>query len=136
MHEISSLAETFEARSKKHAQSIDERVKRALSEHESALRQCLSDEQKRIENATRAHSRRMARIVARTWIAAALAVAATIAAASGVLWWQATEIADRQQTLAQLPDTALSRCSGRLCVRIATDTPAYGQNSQYRIIAE
>lgn len=141
MSEISQMAAAFESKSKEQAESIETTVQNALAAHESALRQCLESEHKKIENATRKHARRMAWIVAKPWLMALVAVLVLIAAAGGVMRWQASEIWERQQTLSALANVNadVTTCNGRPCVQIDPDAKTYTNRktgAQYRVLAD
>ncbi|EJQ2033551.1 hypothetical protein SFW44_004559 [Salmonella enterica subsp. enterica serovar Enteritidis] len=136
MSEILNLAKDYEAKLKERAKTTRESVQNALSEHESALTQCLEAEHRKMQRAISAHSNRVIWSMAGTWVTTIVLVLCLIGASAGVLIWQGKEIASRYEQLDKLPSGAVTQCGDqrRLCIEIDPTATEYGKNGEYRII--
>lgn len=132
MSEILALAASFEAKLKQRASSTDESVKAALEQHESALIDYLSREQAAIESAIRDHSRRMAWIVCKSWIAMLIGLISVIGSGWGTIYLMQSEIRDRYAEMSKLSSAKVGMCGGQKCVEIDTKAPTIW--GDYRIL--
>lgn len=147
MSEISRLATTFKQRSIEQAESTEQAVRSAFEKHESALLSALSESEKTTKNAISAQSRRLQRVALWSWVAVAIPVALTLLLASGALWWMGQSVAGKlseierhNATLERLAQEGgriqMTYCgeSRRLCAKIDTRAPEYGESREYRIL--
>ncbi|MEX6160245.1 MbeB family mobilization protein [Providencia manganoxydans] len=136
MSEILDLAKNYERTLREQAKTTRSSVESALQEHESALLECLNAEQRKIESAISAHSKRMQKSLAASWMLSVIAILTTIGLGWAVIYWQGSEIANRYAELERLPKTSVTRCGDqkRLCVEIDPKASAYGEQGEYRIL--
>lgn len=147
MSNLSALAKGFEQSAIERSKATDAAVTSALQQHESALRQALSESAQRTSADILASHQRLRRTALGSWTAVAIPVIATLGIGAGMLWWQTGVIADQRveitrqgETLAKLSaqggKVSLTECEpDRLCAAIEPKAQTYqAEGRVFRIL--
>lgn len=159
MSSLLTLAKDLEQTSKTQRQSTGEMLKAAFSEHEAYVNQELSESAKRINSAILDHDQKLAsaisqntrgmlKTIGRTWLIIAGVSFLLICTSGSILWWQGQQIVDHYQLISEMKRTEamlsaknngvrLSVCgdSKRPCVKVNPEAGAYGEDSDWMVLA-